>query len=326
MRRAMSDIEAGADKIIEEQDKTITKYKKRFYFLILITIIVGLVGYLSYNPTYMFNRLSVNDQTRIKDGLVRYKGIDVKFVDLFENRSIVYEKLSSEHIMDIFSEKILDLSQSEFLGYEYFLNHDWGNLASKLKENILNSNFTFQNESVKFDELPNIDPDTLNSLNTSQIIQILDGTHLKVSNMIENRTKFYIERKFIPENAIEIFLEYRHHIIFFDEPMNSSAPPRPSPGGIHHPDFLMPKTNLTFEEFYKQHKKKSFDKVPQFFAEEVDGFNIFNSLTPWFKNTLTSQAESHEFLHRNFDQLIQEVEDKKILVLSAEAGAGKTVT
>ena len=62
----------------------------------------------------------------------------------------------------------------------------WESMAEKLKEKILNSNFTFQNETLKFDNLNEINSDAHKSLSSEQILKVLNEKKLIVHAMKNN--------------------------------------------------------------------------------------------------------------------------------------------
>lgn len=64
IQRSLPEIEASADKLIEKKDRIISHYKKLLFVSFLITIAVGLAGYLLFSPVYMWNELSANQQVK----------------------------------------------------------------------------------------------------------------------------------------------------------------------------------------------------------------------------------------------------------------------
>ncbi|CAG9811012.1 unnamed protein product [Chironomus riparius] len=117
----------------------------------------------------------------------------------FMLKVIAYYELTSDHISQILDGQVLDFSDSHFQYLNNLVNHDWKNLAGKLKQKFLTSNFTFQNESLKFEKLAEISLEVFNSLSSEQIVDVLDGKELVIGSMIQNRTEFYVERRFIFE-------------------------------------------------------------------------------------------------------------------------------
>lgn len=337
MMRALPDIEAGSDKIVEEKEKTILKYKKLLFLSVLMTIIVGFLGYMFYKPTYHFSDLSISKQNKIKNTIVSYKGVNVRLQDLYPLNSDIYDKLFSDHITLMFNKKILNFSDSDFLYMTYNISHNWKSLTKPLKEKVLVSDFNFQREIMNYSAVYDSHSNTFNTLSSGQIIDILDGDVLTVGTMIENRTKFFIERKFISESAIDVLADYRKlQLRFMENSQTTFMPaienpryqPLNLPGGIRNFNIEQtgPRTNETFEEFYNRYEKKPFEEnIPVRTTETINGFSMHNSLTGWFVNRLAAQTESFTFLHKNFDRVFEDVQKNRIFVLSSQAGAGKTV-
>ena len=92
---------------------------------------------------------------------------------------------------------VLNFSDPHVKYLDDLVKHDWRNLTEKLKDKFLNSNFTFQNESLKFEKL---NPVVLDSLTSQQIIDVLDNKTMIISRMIKNETNFILERKIFDEN------------------------------------------------------------------------------------------------------------------------------
>ncbi|XP_070504766.1 uncharacterized protein [Chironomus tepperi] len=208
MMSSLPEIERRDEKEIEKKDKKILNLKKILFFSgilsifgIILAIIIG--QWISQKPNYKFESMSADDQSRVRDGLVNYKNIEVRFHDLFPNNSTAYYKLTSDHISQLLDGQVLDFSDTYFLYLNDLVQHDWDNLAGKLKQKILTSNFTFQGESLRFKKLSEISPDVFKSLSSEQIVDVLDGKELKIGNRMENKTEFYVERKFIFEGQEE---------------------------------------------------------------------------------------------------------------------------
>jgi len=205
MKAAIPDIERREKLIIEKKDQKISKLRKKLvlsaiFSVIGIFLVSGIVGYLIHKPFYSFKDLSPSEKSNVKNGTVSYKNIEVRFSDLFADNSTAYNKLSSDHITQIFNGQTLDFSNPHLSYLNDLVHHDWENLAGKLKQKILTSNFSFQNESLKFDKL---NPVVLDSLTSDQIVDVLDQKELKVGKIVENKTKFYVERKFVFEGQAD---------------------------------------------------------------------------------------------------------------------------
>jgi len=239
MEEAIAELEGEDEKKIEKKDKKISKLKKHLaltaFLSVIGVIIVGIiVAIIFHKPYYKFSELSDRNKLKIKNGMVRFKGIEVRFNDLYPDNSTAYEVLTSEHISDIFDGGTVDLSDSHYFYLNNLLYLSWGNLTDKLRKKFMDSRILFQNQSLRFDDLSpeisklglldtrnvNLDPKTLNFQNftqkftkfeiidpkvfnllkSSQISDVLDGKTLTISSMISNRTDFVVERKFVFES------------------------------------------------------------------------------------------------------------------------------
>jgi hypothetical protein len=171
---------------------------------IVFAIILG--QWISHKPVYNFESMSAEDKASLKGGVVRYKGIEVRFGDLFPDNSTAYYQLSSDHISKMLDGHALNFSDTHFLYLNDLVHHDWENLAGKLKQKFLTSNFTFQNESLRFEKLAEVNVDVFKALTSEQIVDVLDGKELVIGKMNENKTEFYVERKFIFEGQDKTLL------------------------------------------------------------------------------------------------------------------------
>ncbi|CAH1734539.1 unnamed protein product [Chironomus riparius] len=204
MLSSLPEIERRDEKEIEKKDKKILNLKKILFFsgilsifAIIFAVILG--QWLTTKPNFKFEDMTANDRSRLRDGNVIYKDVEVKFHDLFADNSTAYYKLTSDHITNLLDGHALNFTDTHFLYLNDLVHHDWENLAGNLKQKFLTSNFTFQNESLKFEKLAEISPDVFNFLTSKEIVDVLDGKELAIGNMIENKTDFYVERRFIFE-------------------------------------------------------------------------------------------------------------------------------
>jgi len=202
LESALKDME-NKDKLeMEMKDKMIVKYK-------LITVIIGIlaavgiigaglvVRFVFFPDYFIFNELEKVDQNTVKNATVTYKGIDLTFASIFPDDSEAYDKLSSDHIAHMLNGGSLDFNNSLYHYLDDLVVHDWKNMTKKLKDKVLDSNFNFQNETLRLESLKSINPKILESLTSDQIVQVLEGQTLNVSSMFQNNTKFYVERKFV---------------------------------------------------------------------------------------------------------------------------------
>ncbi|XP_070503610.1 uncharacterized protein [Chironomus tepperi] len=215
MESSLKEIEEREKLENEEKDKKISKLKRS----LIITMIFGILMALSAtvfiaNPKYAqnnakkfqafitgheinFNGLDLNEKHQILNARVLYNNIEVRLNDLFPDNSTAYNNLTSDHISMILDGQALNFSDSHFLYLNDLIHHNWDNLAGKLKQKFLTSNFTFQGESLKFEKFSEISQDVFKSLSSQQIKDVLGGKTLRIGNVIEDKIEFYIERKFV---------------------------------------------------------------------------------------------------------------------------------
>ncbi|XP_070507662.1 uncharacterized protein [Chironomus tepperi] len=238
LQQALPEIESHHEKVLEIKDKKITKFK----IISIVVTVIGifsaiLIAYFLYKPTYKFNELSDDDQMSVFKAPVLYKGINLEFRDLFAKNSTIYDNLTSDHILKMINKQPLDLTDPYLRYVAEVISHSWENMTEKLKDKVLNSNFTFQDESLKLEKLEGINPDIFNYLTSDQIVSVLDGQELVVHDLIKNDTKFYVERKFENELIREIYYNFIQYAVERD---NIDC------------NEMMPISNKTFETFYQE--------------------------------------------------------------------------
>ncbi|XP_070501403.1 uncharacterized protein [Chironomus tepperi] len=306
MKDALPEIEGRTEKEILIKDRKISKFKK-ISLITGILAILGLigtvfVGIILHKRVYKFNELSTTEKITVMNSSVVYKNVDIKFKDLFSDGSVAYEKLTSDHI-----EQALEGSKLNFEDtYLHYLNElvvlDWGNLTEKLKDKFLNSNFTFQNESVRFIDLHVQGSKCFNVLTSQNIIDVLNGNKLIVDKMIENRTKFYVERFFWNEDDIlYIYNEYRNG----------------------NRDWL---NETKFREYFDQFVGQDISGYVQKMADIKNKSN--NQILSYFVSSADNSLDTllnFTSFHDNFDKILNMTETSKIFILSSEDGTGKTI-
>jgi len=262
---------------------------------------------LAYKPAYTYVKLSDDKKIKVQNGLVSYKNVKVKLCELFPGDLRVYDKLTSEHISQLLNNKVLNFKDSQMRYLEELINLKWENLAEKLKQKCLNSNLNFQGQNVRFRDLYESCSEAFHTLTSQQIIRILNGDKFVIGSKIESDVDFYLERKFIHEDAKMIAFEYEH-------------------GHEYKIDYKTEEKHVrnrieaqTFQEFSDQFSKNNFDYCSQIF-EKVKENDFFQ--TRFYDLTL----KSFHFMHKNSQKIIKLTESEKLLILSSEAGAGKTAT
>lgn len=221
--------------------------------------------------------------------------------------SQAYDRLTSYHISQLLRGNILDIDDPQLHYLDDLIDFRWEHLASNLKKKTFESNLNFQSKNVQFREINELIPKSIEKLSSQQIIQILNSETLIVSKKLESSVDFYIDRKFIPEDTKLLDFEYKyghdyiHNYLILEE---------------HKKNRTM---NTTFEQFVTKFSQQSFDSQTKILDQVLS--NIY------YKSTLIDAIkDDYKFSHKTTNQLIEKSEKDKIVILSCEAGAGKTVT
>ncbi|CAG9810446.1 unnamed protein product [Chironomus riparius] len=239
---------------------------------------------------------NVEDQDRVRTATVRFKNVDVNLWNLYLNNTKIYENLTCEHMTQIFNNEKLDLSDSKFKYLTDSVFFSWTNLTKPLKDKFLSSTILFRGQNVKLKDLYAVYPKAFESLTSKQIMTVLDGhSALSIEKIKELSTKFYVKRKFIPENSIVAQIEYEKTAFGANKSFKSFYESRP-------------KANLT--ENLKKHR-------------ENYGSHVANSVDRISEYAAIGKLMGYKDFHKSFEK---DTEDSRIFVLSSEAGAGKTVT
>ncbi|CAG9811976.1 unnamed protein product [Chironomus riparius] len=150
-------------------------------------------------------------------------------------------------------------------------------------------------EHVKFQDLFESYPDAFNALKSQQIISVLSGNELEISKKFVNENKFYVERKFIPEDAIFIVYEYefgQDYVYDYDT----------------YKEHVEKRTqNKTLQEFTDELFSKNPHEILQFFDQARK-----NDYAKSLHKTL--DQELLKFMHKNSSEMIQQAENEKILI------------
>ena len=89
MMNAIPSIRRKADVEIKEKDKKIFNLTRNFYIAVGLGILIAaLVGIYFYKPIYEFDKMSDDDQDKVRNAFVSYRNVSVQFKDLFWNNSI----------------------------------------------------------------------------------------------------------------------------------------------------------------------------------------------------------------------------------------------
>ncbi|KAL7014726.1 hypothetical protein ACKWTF_016092 [Chironomus riparius] len=265
-------------------------------------------GRLVYKATTTYNNLSDQNKKKVLNAVVMFKDVEVRLCELFIENFGVFEKLTSDHISQMLKIEVLNLDDPQLRYLEELVSLKWENLPQKLRKKFLNLTLNLQGESVKFEALSLICPAAFHALTSQQIIDVLNNkTEFSIGSKFNPESEFHVERSFIPEDAKLINFEYEYgHDYVYDS--NTSAERK-----------KVRTMNTSFEEFIKNFIKQNFDDLTQILQKVKENA----SLKLWSPNL---NHEDFHFLYRNSDQIIEVAVNKKILLLSSEAGAGKTST
>ncbi|KAL7014891.1 hypothetical protein ACKWTF_016175 [Chironomus riparius] len=301
MQEAIAELEGEDEKKIINKDKKISKLRKNLaltaVFSVIGVIIVGfIVAFIFHKPFYRFNELSDSNKLKIRNGLVKFKGIEVSFQELFADNSRAYEVLTSEHISDIFDGGTVDLSDSHYFYLNKLVYLSWGNLTGKLKNQFLNSRILFQNQSLRFEDLfPEFT--RVDSLSSGNLMVRNSGLGSSLHNRLALKS------------------------LKFDK----SAPNIPSitKNSINHKAidqkvFNLLKSNQISDVLDGKTLKIS-SMIPNNTDFVVDRNFVFESQGKNLEIGTVSNT------YDTIDDIIERTTKKRLFILSSEAGAGKTV-
>jgi len=315
-KRVVSDMEKAlpiieAENQIEKKARKILKYKIILVLVGIVSILgliasVFIVRYIFYRPEYPFVGLSETEQDIVRNAPITYKDINIKFKDLFSETSMAYEQLKAEHITLMLGNSSLNFSNSNLEYLDVLVTHNWNNMTIKLKDKALSLNLTFQNESFSFKELNDTNPKLLSFLTSDQILYILNNQDLIIGKLITVSTKFYMDRKIFDEDIYPIFFGYK---------LNAS--------GGNYNQFINSsiKTNVNFEDFYKNFKKQN----SSIYASKINELkNNINYRKFEISDEMRNELLSYKDMQTDLEEIIENIQNNKIFILSSEVGAGKT--
>lgn len=285
--------------VISEKDKEIKErivqniqQKKIIYILIAISIITAIVvGIIFYKPTYNFWDMSESKQDKVRNAFVIYKDVHVRMNNLFSYGSEAYKKLSSEQITNLLDNKLIEIDDPRIEKYIFF---NWANLTDGLKKKVLNTNLTFQNQIIKFNDLH---PNSLLSLKSNEISIILTGDLLKVGTLTQNiKLPFYIDRTFMPEKSLLVAMEFLKN--------NSKR--------------------TSFEDYYMHYPKENLERRLQE-SYKQNKSDIKNYFRFYENEKIMKIAMNEKSLHKSVDKIINTISKNQTMILSSEPGSGKSV-
>jgi len=255
-------------------------------------------------PKYIFRNLSEKNQDKIKKAVIYYGKNLVRLNEFFPKNSSFYDILSSDHLDGLLKGRRLNFIGPEFHYITKLLNFSWESLTEKLKDKIKVSSVNFQGQIVRFNIF---NENILNCLTTKQIFEILSGQILVIGTKVQINCEFYVDRKFIPEDARLINFEYRYGHEYVYEAITSK----------NH--MLQRIVKCTFENFSKVFLDQDFKTYLQI-LDKIESNSFLKTLT------VDLNSEEFMFMHKNSSEIIEIAKLSKILILSSEAGAGKTET
>lgn len=313
MNKALPRIEI--ENQIEKKARKVFKYK----VILVLVGIASLFGIISsvfivrsifYKPEYSFDNMSELDQKKVKIAPIIYKNVEIEFGNLFPENSTAYKKLSSDHISQILNGICLNFSDPYLHYLDELVVHDWKFMTEKLKNKILKSNFNFQNESLTFQILNEINPQLLNLLTSDQIVKILSNDELWVSKILSYNTKFYMKRRLFDENIFPIYFAYI---------LNATE------GDYYRLSYVHIVSKIQFKDFYKDFMKNQNESKFENEIKEIRQNSIFQSIRPTeLKISENDTIISHKSVQVSDKMIIQNLNKIKLFILSSEAGTGKT--
>ncbi|XP_070505027.1 uncharacterized protein [Chironomus tepperi] len=306
MKEALPEIEKRVDEETKLKDKKIVKFRKIAMvagFLAVLGILgVIFVAIVLHVPDYKFDLLSEDDQQTVMNGLVVYKDVEVRFGQLFPKGSIAYDRLTSEHISDVLKSHKLNFSDFLLLYLDEIVVHNWTDMAANLQKKVLSSDLIFQNETVKYEALHELAPDSFNFLTSNDIIQILDGNQIRLGKMIQNRTEFYLDRIFWNEHLLDIYKIYTKQ----------------------NPNVRNWDNEVKFREFFDDFVSQNLS----IYFQKLEDYNKLKQIKLQF-SALTDNSlnvvRTFKSFHEHFEQILEKSQKSRIFVLSSEAGTGKTI-
>ncbi|KAL7038127.1 hypothetical protein ACKWTF_009461 [Chironomus riparius] len=262
---------------------------------------------LAYKPAYIYSKLPDDKKVKVQNGMVSYKNVKVKLCELYPEDLKIYDKLTSEHISQLLNSKVLNFKDLQMRYLEEMINFKWENLSEKLKQKCLNSYLNFQGLNVKFKDLYESCSEAFHTLTSQQIIKILSGDRFVIGSKVESDVDFYQESRFIHEDSKMIAFEYEH-------------------GHEYKVDYKTEEEHVrhriqsqTFTEFIQEFSKNNFEFCSKIF-EKVKKNEFYQT------RHYDLSSKGFKFMHKNSQEIIKQADNEKLLILSSEAGAGKTAT
>lgn len=301
MRKALPGIEAEANEKIDIDEVTVRHYPKKWsiyvLFGLIVAVLIAICGFLMLkgrllinHPDCKFEELTEYRKMAVMNGPVIYKDVKLKLMDLFPFGSAGYEALSSDQIEDVLEGKLLNLTGPEFSLLESHITHNWTTLSAPLKLKILSTNFTFQEASLKFQEIHDLFPVAFSALTSNQILDILDAKNLKIGKMIQKFTGYHPYRSLVSENSYLLYYKYQ----------------------------IESNKMQKFEEFFKDHKNENFEYFTAIYDELAKKLGPKISLDSFIRQNMTSKIYNEVITHINKFQIVHNLDKTKIFILASD--------
>ncbi|KAG5670187.1 hypothetical protein PVAND_000467 [Polypedilum vanderplanki] len=202
-----AELNLRCEKFLETTKKKASKWRKISIFAIFTAIIVTAAAFLCFfQPTFVWNEMTEWQKEKVRNGIVKFVDIDVKFCDLFDkNNSEVFETLSSSQIQILINDKILDLNESQNKHLEEKISLIWSNSSEKLRNKIQKGQVNFQGQKLEIGKIVENDTKLFESLNSKEIFQLIKNQNdLKIGTELKFPSNFYVKRTFLKKKCDDI--------------------------------------------------------------------------------------------------------------------------
>lgn len=183
-----------------EDEKKIAWQRKLILWISVVALVsiscLGFGAYWLHSHDYSWENLSSGQKLTVKNAIIKYYDVDVKFDDLFHNNSTIYESLTKEVIRGALEGDPEELSKAVNNIYNPHIHLSWTNLPHNLASKLMDSNVTFQDFSIKLSKLLSNESSALPILTSKDIKNILSGQSMQISKKLSYSLKFYVERNF----------------------------------------------------------------------------------------------------------------------------------
>lgn len=337
--KVVNDMKAALKEMTEKDIMDQQKKDKKIFKLKIFSVVICILAFIgvivvafivrSRFNKQLFDKLSLQDQIKIKNAKIDYKNCEIRFSDLFPDNSKAYEMLMSDHILKMLDGDKLYFNDTHTDYLNNLVNHSWEKMTKELKNKILNSNIIFQNENYELQNLNTLNPEILESLTSLQVIQILDGKKLIVNKIIEQSIDFYVDRLFDFED-MDVMIAGEAYERMGEINFENAR---------EYCNYSLEFLDEFIDKFFSENITEYFQKAQEIKKTVFYDVLLTMKATPAFlKFSIMFKFEdlirlcgetSFKFITSqgvDTNYVIQKVHDTKIFILSSEAGAGKTIT